>query len=184
MADDQKPFWSSLPGILTGIAALLTAATGLIAAFHGHNKSQDSAQSAPPAITQPATPSPATPSSPDVNTVTGFWSGSAESLKMAVLNLNGSGSTLHGTFQRPCVSPRIFDIDSASWEGSTLVVTVSQLGNDKKTHAPAPPVQFDLQLKDGKLAGNFIRLKRQEPITFTSGKQECPAGASEQDSGS
>jgi hypothetical protein len=184
MADDKQPFWSSIPGILTGIAALLTAATGLIAAFHSHSKSQANAQTTPSTITQPATPASAPQLPADPNGVAGFWSGSAEDLKMGVLNLVGSGSTLHGTFQRPCVSPRIFDIDAASWQGDTLVVTISQLGVDKKTHKPAPPVEFDLQLKTGKLSGTYTRGKHQVPITFASGKQGCPAGADEQESGS
>jgi hypothetical protein len=181
MAEDKQPFWSSIPGILTGIAALVTAATGLIAAFHGHSKPEDKRQTAPPAVVQPAAPAPA---DADANGVAGFWSGSAEGLKMGVLNLMGSGTILHGTYQRPCVSPRIFDIDAASWQGNDLVVTISQLGIDKKTHSPAPPVQFDLQLKDGKLSGTYTRLKRQVPITLTSGRQDCPAGVTEQDSGS
>jgi hypothetical protein len=39
-------------------------------------------------------------------------------------------------------------------------------------------------LKDGKLSGTYTRLKRQVPITLTSGRQDCPAGVTEQDSGS
>ncbi|MBQ0720453.1 MAG: hypothetical protein KBT88_07820 [Gammaproteobacteria bacterium] len=35
MADKAKGFWSSIPGILTGIAALITATTGLYIAMNG-----------------------------------------------------------------------------------------------------------------------------------------------------
>ena len=34
MSEQQKSFWSSIPGILTGIAAVVTAATGLIIALN------------------------------------------------------------------------------------------------------------------------------------------------------
>jgi hypothetical protein len=36
--DDKKSFWGSLPGILTGLAAVMTAAGALI--YHGHSKSK------------------------------------------------------------------------------------------------------------------------------------------------
>lgn len=35
MSDEQKGFWHSLPGVLTGVAAVLTAATGLYLAVSG-----------------------------------------------------------------------------------------------------------------------------------------------------
>lgn len=37
MSDQSKGFWSSIPGILTGIAALITAVTGLYIAINGDN---------------------------------------------------------------------------------------------------------------------------------------------------
>ena len=40
MAESEKQsFWTTLPGILTGIAALLTAVTGLMIAFYSHGPS-------------------------------------------------------------------------------------------------------------------------------------------------
>ncbi len=37
MAEQKKGFWTSLPGILTGIAAVITAATGFYAAVNGNS---------------------------------------------------------------------------------------------------------------------------------------------------
>jgi hypothetical protein len=37
MTDQKQSFWSSVPGILTGIAALITAMTGLYLALNGGN---------------------------------------------------------------------------------------------------------------------------------------------------
>jgi hypothetical protein len=93
---------------------------------------------------------------------------------MAVLNLDAK------TFQRPCVSDRLFDIDSAVWQGSTLTVIISRLGEGKH-HEPAAPVEFDLTQKDGKLTGTYVQAKKHSPITLTPGKQGCPAGATEKD---
>ncbi len=40
MSDDKKAFWETLPGLLTGIAAVITALTGLIAIFvHSNSRS-------------------------------------------------------------------------------------------------------------------------------------------------
>lgn len=38
MAEQSQGFWSTLPGILTGIAAVITAATGLYIAISNNNK--------------------------------------------------------------------------------------------------------------------------------------------------
>jgi hypothetical protein len=38
MNDDKPSFWATLPGILTGLAALLTAIGGLLVIFHKHIK--------------------------------------------------------------------------------------------------------------------------------------------------
>jgi hypothetical protein len=54
MADqgpDRGPFWTSLPGILTGAAALITAVSGL--AIWQHNKPSPTPGSTPASIVQP-----------------------------------------------------------------------------------------------------------------------------------
>ena len=188
MADDQKGFWTSIPGILTGLAALIAAATGLIAAFHTHNGGSTGNNSTPAVVTPAAvpagnTPGPATASGSTVS-YTGFWSGSADNLKMAVLNLQGSGSALiGGTFQRPCVGEALYAIDSAVLQGDALTITISQLNKTGKDKHPAPPIVFDLKAQAGKLTGTYLQGKRHEAITFTPGKQDCPAGVKETDSG-
>lgn len=40
MADDGKGFWHSLPGVLTGVAGVIAAVTGLIVVFHPAPASQ------------------------------------------------------------------------------------------------------------------------------------------------
>jgi hypothetical protein len=192
MADDQKGFWTSIPGILTGLATLIAATTGLIAAFHTHNSGSAGNNSTPAVVTQPATPTGNTPAagqnSASQNSASpglaGFWSGSADNLKMAVLNLQGSGSALTGgTFQRPCVGEALFAIDSAVLQGDALTITISQLNKTGKDKHPAPPIVFDLKAQGGKLTGTYLQGKRRETITFTPGKQDCPAGAQGTDSG-
>lgn len=53
MAEGDKRFWSSLPGILTGVAAIVTALTGLYVAVRGSGDSTAEVASVPP-------PAPAT----------------------------------------------------------------------------------------------------------------------------
>jgi hypothetical protein len=187
MADDQKNFWVTIPGILTGLAAVIAAMTGLIAAFHSHSGGSAGNNSTPAVVTQPATPTGNTPT-PAVagGTVsyTGFWSGSAENLKMAVLNLEGSGAALTGgIFERPCIGEALFPIDSAVLQGDGLTITISHLNKVGKDKHPAPPIVFDLKAQAGKLTGSYLQGKRREEITFTPGKQDCPAGVKETDSG-
>ena len=60
--ENKKSFWTSLPGILTGVAAVIVAITGIVAAYNHSTP--------PPAPTAPSPPSslpntaPPTPSSP------------------------------------------------------------------------------------------------------------------------
>jgi hypothetical protein len=57
MAADSKPgFWSTAPGILTGIAAVLTAATGAYVALHRPSSPPQRPDSTPPAASSPAVP--------------------------------------------------------------------------------------------------------------------------------
>ena len=51
MSNDDKSFWTTLPGVLTAIATLLTAIGGLIAALH---KSNTNAPQASPVSSVPA----------------------------------------------------------------------------------------------------------------------------------
>jgi len=51
--DDKKSFWSSLPGILTGLAALLAAAGGLI--YHSQSKPKSKPKREPEVIQQEST---------------------------------------------------------------------------------------------------------------------------------
>jgi hypothetical protein len=51
--DDKKSFWGSLPGMLTGLAAVLTAAGALI--YHNHGKAKAKPKPEPAAIQQEST---------------------------------------------------------------------------------------------------------------------------------
>ncbi len=48
MADKAKGFWSSIPGILTGIAAVITATTGLYMAINGNGPTTEKGPATPP----------------------------------------------------------------------------------------------------------------------------------------
>ncbi len=63
MTDKQQAFWSSIPGILTGIAAVITALTGLYLAVNGNSSKQTDA--APTVVTTPI------PVEPVITPVTG-----------------------------------------------------------------------------------------------------------------
>ena len=58
MADEQKGFWTSMPGILTGLATVLTAITGLYLAISGGGQNgQDGQLPAVPTVPAPGKPS-------------------------------------------------------------------------------------------------------------------------------
>jgi hypothetical protein len=60
-SDGKQNFWTTMPGILTGIAALLTAATGLfVAVYHSAGSSPSNEHPAPAAVSAPE-PKPALP---------------------------------------------------------------------------------------------------------------------------
>jgi hypothetical protein len=191
MADDPKSFWSSAPGLLTGLAAILTAATGLLAAFHGHNGGRrptpvNASQRTQSQATQSqATPAAVTPvaatqsqASGAPSSFAGFWSGTPNGSRWnAVLNLEQSGGTFHGTFEDPCQFQGVRPIDSAVLQGNTMVVTISKLGTNKKTGQPMQPMEFDIQYQNGNLTGTYNQGVHHSDVTFTPGRQGCPAGS-------
>ena len=62
--DDKKPFWSSLPGILSGLAAVLAAVGALI--YHNHKKPMPAPTPVSAAVQQVAN-SPGAPPKPSTN---------------------------------------------------------------------------------------------------------------------
>jgi hypothetical protein len=64
--DKKQNFWTTMPGILTGIAALLTAATGLFVAVYSHGDSGSKDHPAPALSTtaEPSSSAPIAASSP------------------------------------------------------------------------------------------------------------------------
>src|SRR5262245_54941364 len=66
MSTDHTPFWRSLPGVLTGIAAVVVAATGLLAVIAGAGPRPRADPSPSPSATsigssRPASQAPSTP---------------------------------------------------------------------------------------------------------------------------
>jgi hypothetical protein len=65
MADNRpqtgSSWWQTMPGILTGLAAIITAATGLIVAF---NHTSSRSEPAPAATTSPSSSSSSSPATP------------------------------------------------------------------------------------------------------------------------
>ena len=53
MSEDKKSFWTTLPGILTGFAAVISAVTGLVVALHGGDPTVDQQDSNNSVIEQP-----------------------------------------------------------------------------------------------------------------------------------
>jgi hypothetical protein len=73
-SEKKQSFWTTMPGVLTGLAALLTAATGLWVAIAPHDKSgpdeRSAALSTPMQSSAPGSASPAsTQQSPTVSSV-------------------------------------------------------------------------------------------------------------------
>ena len=64
MTDKTGGFWSSIPGILTGIAAIITATTGLYIAMNGNGPATEedpTTQQTPPPIVETKDPIPEDP---------------------------------------------------------------------------------------------------------------------------
>lgn len=68
MAGDEKPgsWWQTVPGVLTAIAGIIGAVSGLIVALHqagifGGEKEKPAREPAPSAVTQKAAPAPHPP---------------------------------------------------------------------------------------------------------------------------
>lgn len=60
-SEAKQSFWSTIPGILTGVAALLTAVTGLFLAFnHQQSSTSSNEHPTPTAISSPAAGTPLT----------------------------------------------------------------------------------------------------------------------------
>jgi hypothetical protein len=70
VAEDRKSFFTSLPGILTGIAAVLTAVGGLI--YHNRSKPVHPPKPEKNVISEPVKQPPEKPSEPETQPPEGF----------------------------------------------------------------------------------------------------------------
>jgi hypothetical protein len=103
MSDDRRhPFWTTLPGLLTGVAALLTALTGIYVAVDRSRESQRAVapQSEAPARAVSAAPASTTESPP---------TSSSEALAAVSVVLFNNGNKL-GVLNGP-IAPTRFTID-------------------------------------------------------------------------
>jgi hypothetical protein len=89
-SESKQSFWTTIPGILTGLAAVLTALTGLfLAIYHPSSDGSDQPKRAPivdgdarPAPTGPASTSATNPLSPPASVPTTVDAGSQGSVTM------------------------------------------------------------------------------------------------------
>jgi len=65
MVDEEKGFWSSIPGILTGIAAVITATTGLYMAINSNGADTTEGTTTPPSIAAEKVSGSASPLGPE-----------------------------------------------------------------------------------------------------------------------
>ena len=61
MTDSKPSFWTSLPGILTGLAAVVTSVTGMVMALNGADATNGSTPSAEAAMISLGTPPASAP---------------------------------------------------------------------------------------------------------------------------
>jgi hypothetical protein len=100
MADNKSPtgssWWQTLPGILTGLAAIITAATGLIVAFNHTSGHSEPATATAPAVPTSAAPTTTTSSSgAPVAATTGSVSSRAIALpEIHQVKLAGGGAVI------------------------------------------------------------------------------------------
>ncbi len=178
---DGGSFWTSIPGILTGTAALVTAITALYVALHPAPTVQSANPVASQTTAQPAqnTPQPqaATPKKPlalhPVNdnpagrAIAGDWYGLPDQTPLLmVLRIQGSNSNLSATFQSPCQMPTRFPVDSITLNGNTLRFLVSFQGG--------VPLHFEGTVTDNKIEGREWQEGVQtSPVTLTRNVLAC-----------
>jgi hypothetical protein len=122
---DKKNFWQTAPGVITGLATILTAALGLIPILTGGD---DNPQ---PQSTQSASPTPTTSSSPTSSLNSSGNSNSGNVAPKAVVapkSLNfgeiGSGKTARQTVTVANSGNEYLVVDGASIEGRNDVFSV------------------------------------------------------------
>ena|SRR5690349_5358474 len=125
--DNKKSFWTSLPGILTGVAAVIVAVGGILAAYN-HTTTPSSPTSSPSSTSTTPPPSTISSSPPSQQSVCGTqlpgvilfgiwrWSG----------NVNGTTESGIWTFKNDCTYTNVVKSGMvANDEGSFLVSSSS-----------------------------------------------------------
>jgi hypothetical protein len=144
---DNQSFWSTVPGILTGVAAFITAVTGLWIAIGSH-KPDAAEQPAPavvtapkastPAATSAGSPSPAatqvTPSAPGSVTVTAR-DGNVTKLEVKTFLHNYTDSSVQMASGQTIPFEKIRTIDFLTVHPDQYVVDVSITLMDGRTVA-------------------------------------------------
>ncbi len=140
MADESKSFWTTVPGLLTAIAALLTASTGAYLAFHrgGPDHLVDST------------------SVPSRSTVSGVWtftmvSQVAGRTYNGTLRLTQDASIVTGEIDLPGGGNRAVN---GTFDGETL-----ELSRDVPSYSTVQ--RYVLTMKDGAFQGRFWNIGTQ-----------------------
>jgi len=144
MADDKKPFWTSLPGIISGIAATITGLAVLIPLLLGaagkHPNKNTASQNSSPGVTSTSTPggSPGGSASPlpnDGSTPTDSSSSSTSSplgitANPSTVNLSGKAGDATVTITNPGATDVTIDkVELTGANASAFSVTSTTCGN-------------------------------------------------------
>lgn len=141
MSDEQTPrtsqtFWTSLPGVLTGIAALIGAITGLIVAFDGRAGDSTTTTAAPAQSQEtqtfvPTQPSPSSTTHPQSTSSTAAPVTSASRTEVDVVYLGDTFGCLVD-LQLDVGDTRAFLLNSALQNAVTWQVT--DVSTDAQTY--------------------------------------------------
>ncbi|NJD60656.1 MAG: hypothetical protein FIA98_14780 [Anaerolineae bacterium] len=160
MPDKKKSFWVTLPGILTGIAAVITAVTGLYVAFSPDQKKK-------------VTSEPQTTTGLSENW-TGSWICKTIDHEMHLtINGNGWSSSLKGYY------PVAYGNSPATEEYIIKSVADSNASGEYIYYDTSPNAGY--QGKSGAwkgdwsitLAGSGLLLTRKDHTTFWQGEYQC-----------
>lgn len=133
-SDGKQSFWTTIPGILTGIAAILTALTGLYLALHPSQKSPDAAAPPPakPAISSSSTPAQtvASPPSSQPSSSAGSVSvtsraGDTTQLSLKSFQHNFTGTSVTLMSGQSIAFEKIRSIDFGTWNDTADTVAVT-----------------------------------------------------------
>jgi hypothetical protein len=142
---DNQSFWSTVPGILTGVAAFITAVTGLWIAIGAHNK-PDTEQPTPAAVTAPTSSTPAATSAGSPSPAAAQVAPSAPS-SVTVTARDGNVTKLEGkTFVHNSTDSAVIQLTS----GQTIPFEKMKAIDFLTAHPDQYVVDISITLTDGR----------------------------------